>query len=173
MRNLICIIIFFLIINLNNTSYANEKIVYLNVNYVFSNSISGKEANKSFENKIKTLENEVKEFTKNIDIEKDKLLKQKNILSEDEFLKKFTNIDNKIKNFNKKIKIRNDEIMNLRKKVRSNFTKELKKILSDYSIKNSINMILKQEDILVGSKTLDITNDILKIVDSNIIKLTE
>ena len=97
MRNLICIIIFFLIINLNNTSYANEKIVYLNVNYVFSNSISGKEANKSFENKIKTLENDVKEFTKNIDIEKDKLLKQKNILSEDEFNKKFTNIDNKIK----------------------------------------------------------------------------
>ena len=173
MRNLICIIIFFLIINLNNTSYANEKIVYLNVNYVFSNSISGKEANKSFENKIKTLENEVKEFTKNIDIEKDKLLKQKNILSEDEFNKKFTNIDNKIKNFNKKIKIRNDEIMNLRKKVRSNFTKELKKILSDYSTKNSINMILKQEDILVGSKTLDISNDILKIVDSNNIKLTE
>ena len=173
MRNLIYIIIFFLIINLNNTSYANEKIVYLNVNYVFNNSISGKEANKSFENKIKTLENEVKEFTKNIDIEKDKLLKQKNILSKDEFDKKFTDIDNKIKKFNKKIKIRNDEIMNLRKKVRSNFTKELKKILSDYSIKNSINMIFKQEDILVGSKTLDISNDILKIVDSNNIKLTE
>ena len=173
MRILIYVISFFLLINLNNFIFANEKIVYLNVNYVFSNSISGKEANKSFENKIKTLENEVKEFTKNIDIEKDKLLKQKNILSEDEFNKKFTNIDNKIKKFNKKIKIRNDEIMNLRKKVRSNFTKELKKILSDYSIKNSINMIFKQEDILVGSKTLDISNDILKIVDSNNIKLTE
>jgi len=173
MRILIYVISFFLLINLNNFIFANEKIVYLNVNYVFSNSISGKEANKSFENKIKTLENDVKEFTKNIDIEKDKLLKQKNILSEDEFNKKFTNIDNKIKKFNKKIKIRNDEIMNLRKKVRSNFTKELKKILSDYSTKNSINMILKQEDILVGSKTLDISNDILKIVDSNNIKLTE
>ena len=34
-------------------------------------------------------------------------------------------------------------------------------------------MILKQEDILVGSKTLDISNDILKIVDSNKIKLIE
>ncbi len=173
MRILIYVISFFLLINLNNFIFANEKIVYLNVNYVFSNSISGKKANKSFENKIKSLENEVKEFTKNINIEKDKLLKQKNILSEDEFNKKFTDIDNKIKKFNKKIKIRNDEIMNLRKKVRSNFTKELKKILSDYSTKNSINMILKQEDILVGSKTLDISNDILKIVDSNKIKLIE
>ena len=34
-------------------------------------------------------------------------------------------------------------------------------------------MILKQEDILVGSKTLDISNDILKIVDSKKIKLIE
>ena len=80
MRNLIFIIIFFLTINLNNTSYANEKIVYLNVNYVFSNSISGKEANKSFENKVKNLQNEVNKFTKNINDEKDKLVKQKNIL---------------------------------------------------------------------------------------------
>ena len=34
-------------------------------------------------------------------------------------------------------------------------------------------MIFNQEDILVGSKALDISNDILKIVDSNNIKLTE
>ena len=173
MRNLSFIIIFFLIINLNNTSNANEKIVYLNVNYVFSNSISGKEANKSFENKVKNLQNEVNKFTKNINNEKDKLIKQKNILSDEEFNKKFTDIDNKIKEFNKKIKIRNDEIINLRKQVRSKFTKELKNILSNYSTENSINMILKQEDILVGSKTLDISNDILKIVDSKKIKLIE
>ena len=60
MRILIYVISIFLLINLNNFIFANEKIVYLNVNYVFSNSISGKEANKSFENKIKSLENEVK-----------------------------------------------------------------------------------------------------------------
>ena len=173
MKNLIFIIIFFLIINLNNTPYANEKIVYLNVNYVFSNSTSGKEANKSFENKVKNLENEVNKFTKNINIEKDKLIKQKNILSDEEFNKKFTDIDNKIKEFNKKIKIRNDEIVNLRKQVRSKFTKELKNILSNYSTENSINMIFNQEDILVGSKTLNISNDILKIVDSKRIKLIE
>ncbi len=173
MRILIFIITFFSIINLNNLIYAEEKIVYLNVNYVFSNSISGKEANKSFETKIKSLESDVNKFTKNINNEKDKLIKQKNILSEDEFNQKFTDIDNKIKEFNKKIKIKNDEIINLRKQVRSNFTKELKKILSNYSKQNSINMILKQEDILVGSKSLDISNDILKIVDSSKIKLIE
>tara|TARA_Y100000741_G_C17989494_1_gene451385 strand:+ start:101 stop:622 length:522 start_codon:yes stop_codon:yes gene_type:complete len=173
MRISIYLLIFFFIINFNNFSYANEKIVYLSVNYVFSNSVSGKEANLSIEKKIKNLESDVNEFTKNINIEKEELIKKKNILSEADLKKEFTNIDNKIKEFNKKIEKRNNEIVNLRKKVRTNFTRELKKILSDYSKQNSIQMILKQEDILVGSKNFDISNDILKIVDSNKIKLFE
>ena len=173
MRILFFLIIFFSIINLKNFAYTEEKIVYLNVNYVFSNSVSGKEANKSFETKIKNLENDVNKFTKNINSEKENLIKQKNILSETEYNKKFTDIDNKIKEFNKTIKIKNDEIVDLRKKVRSKFTDELRKILSTYSSQNSILMILKQEDILMGSKTLDISNDILKIVDSSKIKLIE
>ena len=173
MRISIYLLIFFYIINFNNFLYANEKIVYLSVNYVFSNSVSGKEANVSIEKKIKNLESDVNKFTKNINIEKEELIKKKNILSEADLKKEFTNIDNKIKEFNKKIEKRNNEIVNLRKKVRTNFTRELKKILSDYSKQNSIQMILKQEDILVGSKNFDISNDILKIVDSNKIKLFE
>jgi|TARA_B110000438_G_scaffold216540_1_gene209110 Skp family chaperone for outer membrane proteins len=173
MKIIIYIIFFLSIINFNNLTYADGKIVYLNVNYVFSNSVPGKNANKSFDKKIKTLESDVNNFKKNINDEKDKLIKKKNILSEDIFNKEFANIENKIKEFNKNIAIRNKEIVNLRKKVRLNFAKELKKILNDYSTQNSIQMILKQEDILIGSKNLDISNDILKIIDSNNIKLIE
>ena len=173
MRILICVITFFSIINLNNFTFAEEKIVYLNVNYVFSNSASGKEVNKSFEKRVKNLENDVNKFTKNINSKKEKLIKQKNILSEANYNKEFTDLDNTIKEFNKKIATRNNEIIKLRKEVRSIFTKELQKILSNYSTKNSIQMILKQEDILMGSKNLDISNDILKIIDSSKIKLIQ
>ena len=171
MRFLIHIIALLFIINFNNQSFAEEKIVFLNVNYVFNNSISGKEANKSIGNKIKKLENDINQFSKTINTEKEKLIKQKNILSEDDFKKKLTNIDNKVKEFNDKIKIRREEISTLQNQARSNFISELKNILSEFSSKNSIQMIIKQEDILIGSKKLDITNDILKIVDSNKIKL--
>lgn len=173
MRIFIYIITFFSVISLNNLTYANEKIVYLNVNYVFSNSASGKEVNKSFEKRVKNLENDVNKFTKNINSKKEKLIKQKNILSEANYNKEFTDLDNTIKEFNKKIATRNNEIIKLRKEVRSIFTKELQKILSNYSTKNSIQMILKQEDILMGSKNLDISNDILKIIDSSKIKLIQ
>ena len=66
MRFLIHIIALLFIINFNNQSFAEEKIVFLNVNYVFNNSISGKEANKSIGNKIKKLENDINQFSKTI-----------------------------------------------------------------------------------------------------------
>ncbi len=157
--------------NLNVLCYANENIVFLNVNYVFNNSEPGKQANKSIETKIKKLENDVNQFTKNINDEKEKLIKQKNVISEDDFKQKLLKLENKVKEFNNETKIRNEEISILKKKVRSNFSNELKKILSDFSSKNSIKLIVKQEDILMGSKDLDITNEILKIINTNKITL--
>tara|TARA_B100001093_G_C26577362_1_gene905631 strand:- start:282 stop:803 length:522 start_codon:yes stop_codon:yes gene_type:complete len=170
-RILFFIIFLISVINLNTTSHADQKIVFLNVNYIFNNSKSGIEANKSIEKKIKKLETDVNKFSKDINSEKEKLIKQKNVLSENDFKQKLKDVDNKIKKFNGEIKIRNEEIVNLKKKVKLNFSNELKLILSDFSTKNSIQLIVKQEDILMGSKDLDITNEILKILDSNKIVL--
>ena len=50
------IIIFFFLINISNISLAQEKIVFINVNYIFANSIAGKEANESLEKKVQNLE---------------------------------------------------------------------------------------------------------------------
>ncbi len=165
------IIIFSFVINIFNISLAQEKIVFINVNYIFANSVAGKEAAKSLEKKVKNLEIEVSKFSSDINIDKEKLVKQKNILSEDDFKKKFDSIDNEINEFNKKIKIKNNEIVDLKKKIRSKFAEELRKILKEYSTNNSIELILKQENVLIGSNELNITNEILKVVDSKKIKL--
>ena len=45
---------FFLIGSLSYT-FAQENIVFLNVNYIYTNSASGKEANKSIEKKLRAL----------------------------------------------------------------------------------------------------------------------
>ena len=167
----IIIFIFLIIFNLFNTSFAENKIAFLNVNYIFNNSITGKDANKKVEKKIKELETNIKNFTSNIKKDEENLIKQKNILSEDDYNKKFDIIDDKIKEFNKKIKIENDEITKLKKKIRSNFSEELRIILTEYSSKNSIQLIIKQENVLIGSNKINITKEILEIVDSKKIKI--
>ena len=165
------IFIFFIIINFLNTTFAENNIVFLNVNYIYNNSISGKNANEMIEKKIQKLDTKIKTFSSQINLDKENLIKQKNILSEEEYKKKFNIIDNQINEFNKKIKIENNEINEIKKKIRSNFVEELRKILSEYSLENSIQLIIEQENVLIGSNKLNITDDILKVVNSKKIKL--
>ena len=171
MKILNFIILFFIIFNFNNNLYSKNSVVYLNVNYIFNTSNSGSEMNKLLQKKIKKLENEVKIFSDNIEIKKNEIIKQKNVISQTEYNKKFKIVDDEIKVFNNKIKEKNNEINKIRKEARLNFTKELQKILADYSAQNSIDLIINQENILVGNKKLDISEDILKILNEKSIKL--
>ena len=165
--------LFFIFINIQliNFSLAENKIVFLNVNYIFSNSIAGKNANDIIKKKILNLENEVNKFSQKVNKEKEELIKQKNILSENDFKLKIDDIDKKVIDFNKKSKIKNNEITELKKKVRSNFLDQLREILSEYSVQNSITLIIKQENVLIGSNKLNISNEILEILNKKKIKL--
>ena len=169
MKHLLFVV--FIIYNFNSFVFADDKIVFLNVNYIFSNSNTGKKANETIKNRVLKLEKEVSEFSTNINNDREKLIKQKNILSENDFKDKLKDIDDKVKEFNKKIKIKNNEIADLKKKVKSNFIEQLRKILNEYSEKNSIQLIIKQENVLIGSNKLNISNDILEIVNKKNIKL--
>ena len=48
----------------------------------------------------------------------------------------------------------------------------IRPILSDYSEANSISLIIQKRNIIIGKTSLDITEDILKIVDENIKKIS-
>ena len=47
----------------------------------------------------------------------------------------------------------------------------LKPILSEYSEKNSISMVLQKQNVIIGKKELDITNDIILILNEKIKKI--
>ena len=57
-------------------------------------------------------------------------------------------------------------------KVRLEFTNNLNSILEDYSKKNSISMIFKKENILIGKTNLDATNDVLDLFNKKIKKIS-
>ena len=118
------IIIFLIGANLVN---AEEKIVFINVDYVFQNSSVGKKISSQIQKKSEKLN-----FDKNkkeIDVEKNKLIKQKNVLSETEYVNKVKKLENDIDIFNKNIAKENNELNIFRDKVKVEFLKTLNKIL--------------------------------------------
>ena len=55
-----------------------------------------------------------------------------------------------------------------RDKVLDSFLKEINKILSEFSEKNKIDLILSSNQIIIGKSNLDVTKDILIIVNKKI-----
>ena len=146
-KKLINLIILILFLSLSN-SFAQEKIAFVDLNFVYSNSKIGKKIIKEIENKRKNINKDFKEFQNKLEDEKEKLVAQKNVLAEDEFKKKLLELENNLKKYN--------EIIN-----------KLRSTLAKYAKDNSISMILRKEQLLIGENRLDVTNDILSLVNKS------
>jgi Skp family chaperone for outer membrane proteins len=152
----------------SNHLLANEKIMFVDVNYIFSNSFAGKDIT----NKVKM---DFNKSQKNLEILKNKLINdekklinQKNILSKEEFEKNLFVLKNEMDEFNnQRIKL-NSEIDVYRNKLQSSFSFELSNVIQKYANENNIDLIIDKNTILVGKNVLDATKDVLELFDQNI-----
>ena len=159
-------IFFFLIFFLNlEYLHASDKIVYLDIQYIIDNSDIGqlyKKKIKSEQSIIKSSllkkENEIKDKQKEIN-------NQKNILKKNELDKKIKNLNILLADFQKKINANNSKILNEKKKYSSEILKILNPLLTKYVEKNNISLVIEKKNIIVGIKTLDITLDILELIN--------
>ena len=165
----LAIIIAFLL--LQSPKLLAEKIVYLNIEKIMKTSKAGQsiikkinETNQKNLKKFKKIEEDLKNNEQD-------LIAKKNILSEEEFKKKFDSLNKKINDY--KI-LRQNSIQDItikRKNASSEFFKKINPILGKYATDNEISFILQKKNIIMGKTELDITDDILKIVDNEVSKI--
>lgn len=159
--------IFILIFYISSISFSisAEKTVFLDIDFVLNNSIFGKsiyskldELNKmNFDNLVK-MEKELDKKKKSIDVSKNistkENLEQQVILFNQE-VKNFRSEKNKIlKNFELKKK---NEI--------NKFLVRINPIIQEYMKDNSISIVLPKNQIFMGNVEMDITNDIIELVN--------
>ena len=165
------LIIFFIFFSKVSISQEN-KTVYLDLNMIMANSNAGKSINSQLEdNHKKNIANfqKLEEALKN---EEAKIISQKTVISKEDFEKKIMNLRDKANKYRKE---RNDSINNLNNQ-RLDATQKMitliRPILSEYSDNNSISLIIQKRNIIIGKTSLDITDDILKIIDKKIEKIS-
>ena len=167
MKKLILISLFFFISSVNILT-ANTNIVFLDMDKVIATSKPGllilNELNEINNNNIKLFQGEQNKL-KN---KEQKIISQKNILSDSEFK---TSIS--------KLKIEVDAYNERRKKIitrfnkskidnTNNLLKQINVILTTYTNEKSISIILQKKNIIIGKTELDITSEIIKIINSSI-----
>tara|TARA_B100000401_G_C52637477_1_gene639058 strand:- start:161 stop:676 length:516 start_codon:yes stop_codon:yes gene_type:complete len=162
----ILFLIFFLVNS--NYSFAEENIVYVDINKIINESKVGKSLNDQL--KIindKNIE-EFKNTETSLKAEEKDILKQKNILKEEEFNLKVNKLREKYESYNQKKQNKNADLRKLRDIAANKILTNVNEILRDYSIKNSISMIIDKKNIVIGKTDLDITNDILDLLNKKI-----
>ena len=164
----ILFVITLIFFSLINTLKANNGIVFVDMDSVISISKPGSNILKQ----LKNLKDEnLRYFEKNeksLKTKEEKIIKQKNILSTEDFQSKVNELKLEIKKYNED---RNNKIKKYNE-IKSNNTKKLigliDPILINYSKNQSISMILQKKNLIVGKSEFDITEEIIELVNKDI-----
>ncbi len=164
-------IFFFLIIFFQIfLSKSYSQIVYLDVQYIIDNS----ELGKFYKSKIQKIQeknsNDLKIEKTLIKKKENEINNQKNILKKEEIDNKIKEINKLLKNYKSNLQKFNNEIIDNKKKYSEKILTVLNPILTSYVEKNKINLVIEKKNVLVGIKTLDITNQIMILLNEETIK---
>ena len=165
LKKSITIIIFFIVIPTN--IFAENKIAYLDIDFILSNTNIGK----SLFKKIQKFEidkiNELNDKEKILKDEENNILASKNIISKDELNKNINEFQTKLKKYKN---LRLDEI-NLLKKKRNedilNLLNSINPLIEKYMNDNSISILIDKKNIFIADKNFDITKNLIDLIDTN------
>ena len=152
-------------------AFSEQKIAIIDMDKVISTSKSGvsilKQLTDLNNKNLIFLEKEKKKFE-----EKEiKLISQKNIISETDFQNKVNELKSEIKNYNQNRDKMINEFNKLKVDNTNNLLKLINPILLKFSDDKEISIVLQKKDLVVAKTELDITDDIIKIVNSEVKEL--
>ena len=146
-------------------AFSEQKIAFIDMDKIVSTSKSGSSILKQLtdlNNKnSKFLKNEEKKFKE----KETKLISQKNILSEIDFKNKVDELKSEIKNYNQNRNKMIKDFNKLKIDNTNNLLKLINPILVKFSNDKEISIILQKKDLVVAKTELDITEEIIKIVN--------
>ena len=162
---------FFILIFLSlslNVLKAEDRVSYIDIDYILTNTISGKELLNALKKEEELKINKFKLNDDNFKNEEKKILAKKNLISEDELRKEMKILQDKFQKY-KKEKIKEiDEFKIKRNRNILNFLNLINPIIEKYMADNSIYMLIDKKNVFIASKEYDITKSLIELIDNQI-----
>ena len=160
--------VFFHIILISSTSFANTKIAFIDVDLILSES----EPSKKLFSQLKIIEdkkiNKLKINEINLKEEEKKISKTKNIISKEEFNKRVNIFKDKVENYQKSKNKVIEDIKKTRNKEIIRFFKLINPIIEKIMDENSIEILIEKKNIFMAKSDNDITKIVIENVNKNI-----
>jgi len=162
-------IFIFIIYLFNVTSlYSAENIVFLDIDYVLNNSNLGKSIYTELENINKENITKLNKKEKLIKEKQDNINKIKNVTAKEKLEKDIILFNKEVEQYKIEKKKILDDFKLKKNKELDNFLIKINPIIQEYMKSNSIDIILEKNQIFVGNKNKDITNEIIDLINKNL-----
>ena len=162
------IIFFSLIFFLNQNTVFADSPYFIDFKYILNQSDAGKKAQnylkKELENGIKNIKDREKKL---LDEEK-KIIQQKKLIAAEEYKKKVTELRKKVSTLQKEKSKLLEKVSKQRSKARDELLKNLNPIIKNYMQEKKIRMVIDKKSLLLADENLDITKDIISILNSKL-----
>ena len=160
-------IIFILLLSANNLK-AENKVAYLDIDFILANTLAGKLLLKNLKEEEEIKVNKFKADDEKFKNDEKKILAKKKLVSNDEIKKEMKALQIKFQEYKK---IKNKEIENLKKKRNTNiinFLNSINPIIEKYMSDNSIYMLMDKKNVFIANNNYDITKKLIELIDNQI-----
>ena len=144
-------------------SLAEKSIAFIDIDVIMNKSEFGKKSYKKIDDDFNKENEKLLKIEKNLVSKEQEILKQKNVLSEDELNKKIIDLRKEINGFQSKKRLLNKKFNEMRLNITNEMAQSLNLILSKYADENDISLVIQKKFIVIARSGLDITSEILKI----------
>jgi len=163
--------IFFLtviiLLSINNLK-AEDKIAYLDIDFILTNTIAGKllieNIKKQEDIKINKFKIDDEKFRNN----EKKILAKKNLVSVEEIKKEMNELQIEYQKYNNDKKKEIDSLKKKRNTNIINFINSINPIIEKYMTDNSIYILMDKKNIFIAKNDYDITQKLIKLIDNQI-----
>ena len=150
------------------TNVFAEMPYYVDFKYILNQSEAGKKAQLTLKNKLEGGIKKIKIKEKNIQEEEKKIIAQKKIISAEEYKKKVNQLRSKVSVLQKERNKLLDSVSKQRLNARSQLLKNLNPIIREYMVEKKIRMVIDKKSLLLADDNLDITKDIMSILNKKL-----
>lgn len=141
---------------------------FIDFKLILNESNAGKKAQDFLKSKLEKGLKNLKNKEQNIQEEEKKIIQQKKLISSEEYKKKVKDLRNKVSSLQKERNNLLEDVAKQRTKARNELLKNLNPILGDYMKEKKIRVVLDKKSILLADENLNISNDIMKILNQKL-----
>ena len=141
---------------------------FIDFKYVLNESTAGKKAQADLKSQLEKGIASLNKDEKKLQEEEKKLIQQKKIINSDEYKKKVDELRSKVSKLQRDRQALLNNIANQRAKARAELLKNLNPILEKYMKEKNIKMIIDKKNLIIATKELDLTTDVINLLNGKI-----